>query len=481
MSSCSSEDRKAPISISYPMVLLAFCLLSSLPLEVSLHAYPASLQSLDSIAKSPALVVGTIEDIVRGVPVPSSSNGRGGDLWRFFEARLLVHRVFLNNAGTLVSTPPQVGQRITMRYESYELPERGGWSGPMLPRFQEGMVALFAIGPAEDGSGIWTLTVKEGENVAMPALLNELEAVQVPATAQRFMLNELANTLENGSVSQQYKAARYAIHLSAVPVEMRGVLEETLGEDDDRWLQIAVALLGSQGIPRPTVSEFMQKSEANSLGGARGFDFTGWALRKGATREYPERLIELLVRNAGGDSWGSAMSLIEFKDSPILDRELTKVLRAESEGSLLIAYTLARNGQRKFLPDALTLAAKILERPSTAWNQYATFVITEFGDDLQYAEFLRTFQRFQRDDEQKFRAILASSLSLPDERRVLKIATVLIGDKRTFFKDMRYCDEAAYIAERFSKQKFGMKDGMSVAERDRVVSRVVEWLKTNNR
>jgi hypothetical protein len=61
-------------------------------------------------------------------------------------------------------------------------------------------------------------------------------------------------------------------------------------------------------------------------------------------------------------------------------------------------------------------------------------------------------------------------------RRELRVAAVLIDDRRPGFRTLRYCDVAAATVERLSGQAFGIKREMTLEDRDRAVARAAAWL-----
>src|ERR1035437_8010001 len=66
----------------------------------------------------------------------------------------------------------------------------------------------------------------------------------------------------------------------------------------------------------------------------------GWALTKGATGDYPDRLIPALVAR------GLYEPLQEFRDSPVLDAEMILALRRHDPESMRLALPVPRSVRR---------------------------------------------------------------------------------------------------------------------------------------
>jgi hypothetical protein len=421
---------------------------------------------IGEIEDCPALVVGTVLGVERKEPLPGPTRSKPPE--QYWEVTLRVHRAYSRHSLNQDAT-------VRVRYVANLLGGMQIQGAPIWPHFEKGETALFPLAPA--GSGNWRLVAEEGSNLTVPALLSAPQNSPLPRSGRAFILSELANTLANGSPIRQYAAAEYLREPGALPDGFREVLEREVGTNDDRWLEVACALLASRGIPHPSIQELM--ADPNMPG--TGNQLAAWALQKGAKRNYPNRLISCLLRNMSTYEWGAANSLLDFKDSPLAIHELTGLLTRDPGASIHVASVLVRNGQRAFLREALDAAQRLVSDPGpVAMNrlQASSGLLRDYGSDEQFNVILATLRRLKAPNEDAYRKLFGS-VSGTQSKRELRVALILIDDRRPGFGSMRYCDVAAATVERLSGEHFGFNQEMTSAERDRVVVLANAWLSTH--
>jgi hypothetical protein len=93
-----------------------------------------------------------------------------------------------------------------------------------------------------------------------------------------------------------------------------------------------------------------------------------------------------------------------------------------------------------------------------------------------YSGLVSLLARWKREDEKRYRA-LWSAAAYGHEPRELRLAAILIDDRRYGFGTLRYCDVAAGEVQMISGVKFGLSQQASLDERDRAVARAAAWLK----
>ena len=436
----------------------------ALTLAPYLHAGFMHVWSIREIEDAPLLVVATVEGVAKKQPVPPGRT-RSSLPEQYWEATLRVHRSYSRK-------PLPVRPRITVRYVSYGDGAAGMSGYPIWPRFETGQTALFALAPGE--SGLWRLVADDGANLTVPALVAQSRAPDAPPNGRAFILAELANALANGGAANRYAAAVYLRAPGAWPDGFRGIAERAVGASDDRWLEVSCALLASLGIPHPTVAELMANPNLPGLANQGA----AWALAKGAKRDYPDRLIRCLLRNMPAYDWGAANELLEFKDSPLAIGTMKNSLSRDPAGSIYVAWVLVRNGQRAFLPEALDAAVSLVRAPeSVLMNrlQASSWLLRDYGSDWQFEVIPATLRRLKNKNEDAYRNLFGS-VNYMQSRRELRVAAVLIDDRRPGFRTLRYCDVAAATVERLSGQAFGIKREMTLEDRDRAVARAAAWL-----
>ena len=116
-----------------------------------------------------------------------------------------------------------------------------------------------------------------------------------------------------------------------------------------------------------------------------------------------------------------------------------------------------QSGQRAVLPEALNLALKQTGDPASASPadlSMAVRMLLQYGDEQQFAALEATMRRLQQQDENRYREMWGAAAS-GKNRRELRLAAILIGDRRPGFGSLRYCDAAAGVVQMVSGEKFG--------------------------
>jgi hypothetical protein len=428
--------------------------------------------SISELGQAPVLAVCTVEDIAQREPVAPGTVKWAGS-YRWHEATLRVERVH-----SKLPLAPARGDRITVRYIGYG-DTRGGVNGsPNWPTFEKSQRAVFPLEPSKERPDRWVLFAAEGMNVTVPATGKEWRSEDSPITPHDFIVSELINALANGSSTEQFAASNYMGGLYAVPTEAHRLLDAAIGNDEERWLAVAVSLVSSLGIPRPSLAEMMSDAVEKNFLRRPMLAVLADALQKGAKREFPDRLITKLVDDASVHAWGSATTLVEFKDSPVLSARLGDALDWNRRGAVTIAWSLVRNGQRSLLRQSLAAAQKLVMNPgpvNMSELQAASGLVRDYGDDAQFGALVATLRRLKTADVEQYRKLFGSA-AYSDNQREIQLAAVLLDDTREGFPPMRYCDVAASTLQRLSGKEFGIGQHMTRADWDRAVGRARDWL-----
>jgi hypothetical protein len=393
---------------------------------------------------------------------------------RRFKARIVVRRVFSGVA----ARPFEVSSRITIHYANPEIRPGGGYSGgpPVIVDLQSGQTYLF---PLVRSNGLWTLQRDPIWNPIVAALASQPSFSGPPDTPAGFVFRELAHVLAHGTAKQRSQVAAYLANFAGdVPDEFPQFLTLALGRDDDVWLEAGCAFLGIVGVPRNN-PELVYGEASPPFHDVRHLII--WLLWKGDRRDYPNRLIRCLLRNAPAYAWGAAVTLADFKDSTVLIDGLNAAMHRDQPGSMTVAHFILNAGQRAVLPEALELAQRIVNRltaPSPELQAAAQLILKE-GNDRQFEALVSLLARWKQEDEKRYRA-LWSAAAYGQNPRELRLAAILIDDRRYGFGTLRYCDVAAGEVQMISGVKFGLSQEMSLEERDHVVARAAAWLKDHS-
>lgn len=447
-------------------------ILALLALVPALRAWPGAPRSFTSLNEIPILAVGTVEEVVKLGDMPA---GERRFQWedRRFRARLLVRRAF----SRVDARPFEVGSKITIHYANPEIRPGGGYSGPpVIVDLQPGQTYLF---PLVRSKGLWTLQRDPIWNPIVAALIAEPSFSGPPNTPAGFVFRELTHVLANGTAEQRSQVAAYLTNFAGdVPDELPRLLALALGRDDDVWLEAGCAFLGILGVPRNN-PELVYGEASPPFHDVRHLII--WILWKGDRRDYPNRLIRCLLRNARAYAWGAAVTLVDFKDSTVLIDGLNAAMHRDQPGSMTVAHFIVNAGQRAVLPNALELAQRIVNRltaPSPELQAAAQLILKE-GNDRQFEALVSLLARWKQEDEKRYRA-LWSAAAYGQNPRELRLAAILIDDRRYGFGTLRYCDVAAGEVQMISGVKFGLSQETSIEERDHVVARAAAWLKDHS-
>lgn len=439
-------------------------------LAASATPLPATLVhifSISEIENSPVLAVANVESVTPKEMAPASE-ARSSAPGQYWETTLRALRAF--PTGTLVGRA-----RVKVRYiASPAVKPLAIGSGPFWPYFKPGMTALIPLAPGEDG--MWRLVADEGSNLTVPAIEPAPQTAEKPATGRAFILAELANTLANGTTAKRFEAAGFLRNGHEWPDGLRGVLEGAMGDDDDRWLELAFIVLASMGIPHSHIDQLM----ANENLTATADQAAAWLLAKGARRDYPDRLIRCTLRHMAAYDWGAANILLDFKDSPLVVQGLAASLKNDPANSIYAAWALVRNGQEILKGEALDAAIKLVSGPASLQQlQPASWLLRDYGSDAQFEVILTALRQLKSTNRDRYRDLFGA---VDDRRsqRSLRAAAILIDDRRIGWDGgVRFCDAAAATVEGVSGQHFGMSWQAPVEERDRAVAAASAWLKSH--
>jgi hypothetical protein len=449
--------------------LVPLLLLVSTP--AGLEAGFVKVWELKEIASAPVLVVGRIVAVHKGDPVPQESLP-----WKAETLAMIADVEVLRSWSG--SPEPLSVDRIRVHYLAYGPSVTQFVNGypPALPVFEPGQVRILPLKDNKNPvSDLWHLTADSGMNLIIPARAEIAASDMPPAAAQAFLIREIVNSLGTGTPAEVSAIATYLA--SPLPQEDVGgelipLLEPAIGGDRGRWAEVAANLLAARGIPRPTVADLLSATSDPK-------DLAQTALQElKASPDTENLLIEKWITEAPLHAWGSANSLLEFGDNPLTTEMLRQAPQNDLDGSSYIAWTLVRNGHQTTLPEALTRALKLVDRPSADYNdlQGAAALLRDYGSDRELGQLAAVVRKYQTQDK-TFYSVLwqyATEAGNPREARVLG---VVLQDRRILYGEMRYCDFALGVLEKAVGQSFG-SDGKTAIDRDEAVSRAMAWLKS---
>jgi hypothetical protein len=460
---------------SWSRTQIVLLLLTGMPSGV--QAGFVKFWQLEETAAAPVLVTGRVLSVERRERVPEGSLPWKVETW----AMTAEFQVLRSYTG---SGEPIAGNRLRVYFLAYGPSVTKFMNGfpPPLPRVEPGQALILPLQKNKcPASELWQLTADSGVDLTIPARLELPDSGAPPATARAFLFREIANALSRGTPPEVATVAGYLVHqYQDLTGELMPLLQSAVGDDRERWAEVAANLLAAEGIPRPTVADLLSsKAEPKDWSGRHSLFLTHAALQQlKASPETDTLLIKTWIAEAPLHAWGSATCLLEYGSHTITTETLRQALRNDVAGSCYIAWTLARNGHRATLQEALARALKVADRPDGDFTdlQGAAALLRDFGSDRQLKQLAGLVRKYQTRDE-KFYGVLWQYATEDGNPREALVLAVVLRDRRIIFDETRYCDMAVGVLDRAVGQHFG-SGGKTLKERDDAVSRALAWLKS---
>jgi hypothetical protein len=427
---------------------------------------------LKETADAPVLVVGRVLAVQKGERVADGSLPWKAETWAM-TADVQVLRSY-------AASEPVAAGRLQVHFLAYG-PSVTGFNGsPPLPTFDSGQVLILPLQENKNPTlEPWRLTADSGDRLTIPSLAELVDSGPPPANARAFLFREIANSLSRGTPRDVSNIASYLAHQhDDLTGELMPLLESAIGEERQRWAEVAADLLAAQGIPRPATTDLISaKVERKDWSGRPSFFLAQAVLQKLKTSpEMDTLLIETWIANAPLTAWGSANSLLEYADHPVTTEALRRALQNDLAGSSYIAWTLARNGHQATLPEALARAIRVVDRPESDSTdlQGAAALLRDYGSDRELNQLAALVRKYQTADR-KFYSVLWQYATEYGNPREVRVLAVVLRDRRTVSEETRYCDFAVGVLEKAVGQHFRAA-GKTLKERDDAVSRALAWI-----
>ncbi len=422
-------------------------------------------------AKAPVLVVGRVVSVRNdGRDEAASAKASSGNVKRdiiAMSAEVEVLRSYTHGGETIAAN------RIRVRF--LDEPAAGFDAAPRL--FEPGQVVAIPLQENARPESLWRLTADSGIDLLIPVAASLKEDETPPATARLFLLREIANSLGRGTQSEAVRTGGYLARQDGLPgdqgmaAELMTFLEPMIGADRQGWANVLTDLLAGKGIPRPTVADLFSNNirpQQESMILARA------ALGKlGQSPATNALLIRTWIGNAPAEAWGAAGSLAEYATNPVTTETLRAALRNDVAGSAQIALSVARNGNRDILADALARALRVADRPAEGVSelQSAGMLLGEFGSEQDLRRAVELVRKYQTLDRNWYSEMWQTVGMSKGGSRVL---AVVLRDRDSVGgnnpDNLRVCDFALEDLERLTGQKFGVGDS--------AIARAQAWLRS---
>lgn len=423
--------------------------------------------SIDALAAAPAVVVCRVERVALGPFVPAQKGARPAAT-RHCTATLRVLRAF----------PEFPAARIYLDHYCYG-PEFAIANGhPAYPNLEAGRAYVF---PLVSHGNQWKLIAGEGYGLVVPAIDADPPGAR-PASKRDFIFGEIVNALLHGAYPDLFRFGsfmqfRYAKELND---EVTAALVAALPPGDPRWLDISAALLATS--PR-RLSDLASRAHPQDL-----FPDAVASLAVRTLREVPDErrregiLRDMLRYSALHPRASASMLLPEFKLDSLLLKLLPAYLEQHQDGAVAIACALIAGGQFDLEDVTLAAALRVLRDKGADYADVngAIGLLIHRGSDAQFQEYLAILNDAKVHDRTRYHAMWQPAWE-DRSPRILRILAVLLDDRRSTSPgdNVRNCDFAGFLLQKFSGQKFGYKqwDQMPLPERNAALSRARAWMK----
>lgn len=476
MARCTSRSKAKTAFLSHFASDTCFArlliLALSLCISVRAQARAIHLWQLDEIAAAPVMVVGQVLAVHKGEPIRDGPYQWSSESWEM-TADIRVLRSY-TAAGMQFPF-----ERIQLRFVA--CCRKAFINGPFLPQIEPGQVHVLPLRENKDpASELWQLVPDEGMGLTLPSRADMILS-EPPPTARAFLIREIANTLSRGTPREVTAVGQYlAGQRENLTKELLPFLEAAIGEDRQHWAEVATCILATTGTPRPSISSlFSGKVDPEQSGHQQSVYIAQAALTKlGVSPQTEDLLIKTLIADAPLHAWGSAGILLEYVDNPVTTQTLRQALKDDLAGSSYIAWTLARNGQKGFLREALIRGLRVADRPNADFGdlQGATALLRDYGNDRQLQQLAGLVRKYQTKDR-KFYNVLWQYSTEDGNPREARVLAVVLHDRGILSGESRVCDFALGVLERATGRHFGA-GGKTLTERDAAVSRALAWLES---
>jgi len=440
---------------------------------------------MDDIAdKAEVLLVGEIVEISAVEKIDADKTRWNTPLLRL-AAKIRVLRAFKGSGAHAI----QQEKQIVLVYEVADWERGGGVSdGPFFREFAVGDVFAFPLRRATDEEAgkrqpAWRLIDEEDNGLVIPAQKEQLQDVR-ETTGVGFLQSELASAFASRNYGTIFKAADYLsrAHVSTKATQaVFNLVEATVKEDQDQWLEIATAAYCALPIPRPRIIVAERaKWDAVRFGGGVNFFFQ--SLDRVHSEKCVEQLIAVAIKYSDFHEWGTGVTIGLNDPRHVISAPLLrKKLEAGDSSALFIAHYTIKEKDDPLTPDAIKAARNFAEKAKVKFAYSltpATELILMFGEDKDIEHLVGLMETAKKSDHQRY-TMLWRSCIYASTPRVIFVARLLIDDTDLAQPNWRICDKATMLVQSESGVDFGLKYKQTTDERDVAIKKAKVWLAKN--
>lgn len=460
-------------------ILRITAVLSCVLLSNSTDARPVYSWTMQELAKqADLLLVGEVLDVESAGTISPGQTHWTIPLLRM-KASVRVLRVFPSSEKFTVAT----GDLISLEYQAIDRDKTNGVvNGPEFPSLSIGDVFAFPLRKATAGKEVWKLIGEEDSGLLVPCAKEPLRAGALNNGVE-FLQLELAGTFTKGKYQEVFKAGTYlyyCLHHGASESfdTLFNLVTDHAGDDEPRWLEIAVATYCSMGGPRPKIADLL-KTQAQASPQAA---LVAKALSHVQRTDLESNIITESLRHSQVHTWGTALTLsTNYPRHPTTLKLLARTLKNDQPEGLYIVRFLIRAKDHPLVRTAVSAATRMLTRsksPDSGSIWAACELIRDYGDEKEFALLLDELKKAQNADRRRYRMLWQAS-AYAKNQRLIPICGIVLNDRGAFSEDLRFCDVAASELQRVTGADFGKTFKRGLAERDAAVEKARAWLRKN--
>jgi hypothetical protein len=436
------------------------------------------------LKKADLLVVGEVYEVTEVAQVAKEMTRWKIPLLRM-NAKVRVKRLLAVSGKYEIGTT----EPITLTYYAIDWETRGGvGNGPNFPALSIGDIYVLPLKrSSSQQKNPWELIGEEGYNLLTPAATEVPEQHGQTKTGIVFLRSELAGAFSRGRYETVYEAANYLSRLRVWDRQFKEtyeLIEKHVADDQDRWLNIAVACYSAMGVPRPKIADLLKSGEHQRLPAI----LAAKALGHIRTDDLEDRFIDLSVKQLNVHTWGTAVTIsINYSQHPTAIKLLGRALKDGSPEAVYVARYIIKDSDHPLVHVAADAARKVLVQPGKP--DFSNFraaceLIRDYGDERAFALLLDQIRKSQKADRERY-IMLWQSCAHGKSQRMLPICEILINDKQSFSNDLRFCDYAVARLQHATGEDFGYRSEQTEAERKSAIEKAKVYLeqrgKTTNR
>ena len=301
-----------------------------------------------------------------------------------------------------------------------------------------------------------------------------------------FLRAEYANALASTDARTRYGAAGW-YGLKAEDAEsVDKHLVRMFGDDAKAWMRVLVALFAETYSEKITLTQWATDKDADAVryGGKRKLGALIWP--RILKEQLDEQIITEACMNAPEDSASRLLAANKLTMDPRTNKLLLAALTKGQPDSITLAFRLSQERERTdpLAVAAVALGCKLMQSEQhVEYNRHehdhlymACQCICRWGEERDYRVLRDELKKSRTNNSGKFREIWRS-LNWTNKRSMIPFCVVALDDQAlSEWSDFRNCDMAVGALQQVTGEDFGMKEKLSIEDRNAAIEKARAWL-----